>query len=355
MGGMKVVLQGKTVNKLNRLLEQFEKERNLGGILRIFAIKAFAVGDTIEKIADSLRTSEQTVRNWLNEFLLLGIRSIHQRKSPGRPKILTHYEIGRLKKILENPPEKYGFLGGCWDSKKIKHLIFEKFGKTLSVKYIPEILKSIGLSFRKARVEFGNKDDILRGIWVDKTWPRILATAEKQGAHIFFGDEAFFSVFGTTGYTWLKANTDAVVKSTGSKKNIGILGAINYTTGKTHALMTELKIDGDAFICYLKTLLNETRKPIHLIVDNARYHKSEKVKDFLRKTRNRLTIHYLPAYSPDYNPIEGLWKKLKKDTTHNVYFESIESLSDALIQGLQRFREQPWEVKALFGFYEHLG
>ena len=223
MGGMKVVLQGKTVNKLNRLLEQFEKERNLGGILRIFAIKAFAVGDTIEKIADSLRTSEQTVRNWLNEFLLLGIRSIHQRKSPGRPKILTHYEIGRLKKILENPPEKYGFLGGCWDSKKIKHLIFEKFGKTLSVKYIPEILKSIGLSFRKARVEFGNKDDILRGIWVDKTWPRILATAEKQGAHIFFGDEAFFSVFGTTGYTWLKANTDAVVKSTGSKKNIGIL------------------------------------------------------------------------------------------------------------------------------------
>ena len=355
MGGIKVVLQGKTVNKLNQLLDQFEKERNLGGILRIFAIKALAVGDSIEKIADRLRTSEQTVRNWLNEFLLIGIHSIFSQKSVGRPKVLTQLEMRGLKKILSNPQEKYGFLGGCWDSKKIKHLIFERFGKTLSVKYIPEILKSIGLSFKKARVEFGNKDEVLRGIWVEKTRPKILATAEKQEAHIFFGDEAFFSVFGTTGYTWLPAGTDAVVKSTGSKKNIGILGAINYTTGKTHALMTELKIDGDAFICYLKTLLNETRKPIHLIVDNARYHKSTKVKAFLRKIRHRLTLHYLPTYSPDYNPIEGLWKKLKKTTTHNIYFESIESLSDALITGLKKFREQPWEVKALFGFYESLG
>jgi len=355
MGSIKVVLQGKTINKLNQLLEQFEKERNLGGILRIIAIKALAIGDSIEKIADHLRTSEQTVRNWLNEFLVIGVHSIWQQKSPGRPRVLSDYEIHRLKRILANPPEKYGLLGGCWDSKKIKHLIFEKFRKTLSVKYIPEILKSIGLSFRKARVEFGNKDDVLRGIWIDKTWPKILATAEKQDAHIFFGDEAFFSVFGTTGYTWLPANTDAVVKSTGSKKNINILGAINYTTGKTHALMTELKADGDSFICYLKVLLKETRKHIHLIVDNARYHKSTKVKAFLRKVRNRLTLHYLPAYSPDFNPIEGLWKKLKKSTTHNVYFESIESLTDALITGLKRFREQPWEVKALFGLYESLG
>jgi transposase len=79
------------------------------------------------------------------------------------------------------------------------------------------------------------------------------------------------------------------------------------------------------------------------------------VKAFLRKIRSRLTLHFLPTYSPDYNPIEGLWKKVKKETTHNVYFESIESLSDALINGLKRFREQLWEVKALFGLYESLG
>jgi transposase len=223
------------------------------GILRIIAIKALAAGDSIERIANNLRSSEQTVRNWINDFLILGIRSIFQYKSLGRPKVLTDYEISSLKKILQNSQENFGFLWGCWDAKKIRHLIGEKFKKTLSVKCIPEILKSIGLSFRKARVQFGNKDDVLRGIWVEKTWPKILATAEKQDAHIFFGDEAFFSVFGTAGYTWLPANTDAVVKSTGSKKNINILGSINYTTGKTHPLMTELKADGDSFICYLKS------------------------------------------------------------------------------------------------------
>jgi transposase len=347
MGSIKVVLQVKTVNQLNELLGQFEKERNLGGILRIIAIKAFSSGDSLEKISENLRSSEQTIRNWIQDFLMKGVRSLFQKRSTGRPRVLSDYEVSLLKKLMTNPPEKYGFLGGCWDAKKIKHLIFEKFKKILSVKYTaPEILKSIGFSFRKAKVEIGNKNDVLRGIWAEKTWPKILATAEKQGAHIFFGDEAFFSIFGTTGYTWLPKNTDAIVKSTGSKKNVNIMGAINYMTGKTHALMTELKVDGDAFICYLKVLLKETRKHIHLIVDNAKFHKSTKVKAFLRKIRNRLTIHYLPAYSPDYNPIEGLWKKLKKNTTHNVYFESIESLTDALIQGLKRFRQQPWEVKA---------
>lgn len=355
MGGIKVVLQGKTVNQLNELLIQFEKERNLWGILRIIAIKALGLGDSFEKIAENLRTSEQTIRNWMNDFLVLGVRSLFQSHSRGRKKTLSQHEETLLKKMIQNPAEKYGFLGGCWDSKKIKHLIFEKFQKTLSVKYIPEVLKSIGFSFRKAKVEVGNRNDVLRGIWLEKTWPQILATAEKQDAHIFFGDEAFFSVFGTTGYTWVPTNSDTIVKSTGSKKNINIMGAINYMTGKTHALMTELKIDGDAFICYLKILLKETRKHIHLIVDNARYHKSAKVKAFLRAIRSRLTIHYLPAYSPDYNPIEKLWKKLKKSTTHNIYFESIESLSDALIKGLKRFRKEPWEVRALFGFYESLG
>jgi transposase len=84
-----------------------------------------------------------------------------------------------------------------------------------------------------------------------------------------------------------------------------------------------------------------------LIVDNARYHKSAKVKAFLRKIRSRLTLHYLPAYSPDFNPIEGLWKKLKKSTTHNIYFKSIEFLSDALINGLKK-------VRTAFGSQSHL-
>src|SRR5262249_1380643 len=40
---------------------------------------------------------------------------------------------------------------------------------------------------------------------------------------------------------------------------------------------------------------------------------------FLAQHAERLTVHPLPSYSPDYNPIEYLWKKTKKRATHNQY------------------------------------
>jgi transposase len=354
MGGLKLTLLAETLNKLNFLKTEFEESRNLGGILRIIAIIAVAGGDSIEKVADLIQTSNETVRNWVNAFLCSGVQSLYPNTSPGRPKTLSDSEVKKLKKMLEKKPEDFDLRGGCWDAKKIRTLLLRCFGKKLSTKYIPELLKNIGLSFKKARVKAGKGNDFLRAKWIDDTWPRILTTAEKQDAHIFFGDEAYFSIFGTSGYTWTLTNAEAIIESTGSKENIHIIGAINFQTGKTHALMTEGKVDEDVFICYLKTLLKETRKPIHLIVDNAGYHKSAKVRAFLETVIRRLTIHYLPPYSPDYNPIEGLWKDLKKDTTHNVYFDSLEALKIALTKGLKHFREVPSKVMALFGFYENL-
>lgn len=354
MGGAKLTLLTETLNKLHELRLEFEKSRNLGGLLRIIALLAIAEGGSIEQVANLIRTSSETVRNWINAFLWSGMESLYPKNSPGRPKILDDSEVKKLKKMLEKTPEEFDLRGGCWDAKKIRTLLLKVFGKKLSTKYIPELLKKIGFSFKKARVKAGKGNDFLRAKWIDDTWPRILATAEKQDAHIFFGDEAYFSIFGTSGYTWTLAGTEAVIESTGSKENVHVIGAINFNTGKTHALMTEGVVDEDVFICYLKTLLKETRKPIHLIVDNAGYHKSAKVRAFLETVIRRLTVHYLPPYSPDYNPIEGLWKNLKKETTHNVYFESLEALKVALTTGLKRFRDVPSEVTALFGFYENL-
>jgi transposase len=354
MGNIKVALQAKTINTLNSTLVDFEKSRNLGGILRIIAIKAFSVGDSYEKIADTINTSVETIRNWVNDFLARGTQSFYPAKSTGRPKKLSDSEMKLLKLLLEKSPEDLGFRGGCWDSKKIRKLILDQFGKKLSKKYIPEILKQLGLSYKKARVDFGNPSEVLRERWINFIWPKILDTAEKQDAHIFFGDEAYFSIFGTPGYTWSMTGSDNVIRSTGSKESLHLIGAINYNTGNIHALMTEDMVDEDIFICYLQTLLKETRKHCHLIVDNATYHKSEKVIGFLTDNSSRLTIHYLPPYSPDYNPIEGLWKKIKKETTHNVYFESLEALGSALAKGLKWFRQEPSEVKSLFGFYEKL-
>jgi len=77
--------------------------------------------------------------------------------------------------------------------------------------------------------------------------------------------------------------------------------------------------------------------------------------DFFTKHSNRITVYQLPSYSPDYNPIEKLWKKIKEKEIRLHYFPTFESLVDKVEVALIHFRDLKNEVLALFGFYDNLG
>ena len=59
----------------------------------------------------------------------------------------------------------------------------------------------------------------------------------------------------------------------------------------------------------------------------------------------------LPSYSPDYNPIEYLWRNTKKEATHNKYFAEFEELTTAVEKTLADFACAPQQVLGLFGRY----
>jgi transposase len=60
---------------------------------------------------------------------------------------------------------------------------------------------------------------------------------------------------------------------------------------------------------------------------------------------------FLPSYSPDHNPIEYLWRKVKKEATHNKCFEAFEHLVHSVDKTLAAFTERAQEVLNLFGCY----
>ena len=72
--------------------------------------------------------------------------------------------------------------------------------------------------------------------------------------------------------------------------------------------------------------------PIILIQDGARYHTSAETSAFFAQQAARLQVFQLPTYSPDYNPIEKLWKKIKQQDTHLHYFPTFEALTDKVEQ-----------------------
>jgi transposase len=70
----------------------------------------------------------------------------------------------------------------------------------------------------------------------------------------------------------------------------------------------------------LLDVLTQTTCHIFIIQDGARYHTSRAMEQFFETYAERLTKVQLPAYSPDFNPIEYLWKKIKQVATHFKYF-----------------------------------
>ena len=102
---------------------------------------------------------------------------------------------------------------------------------------------------------------------------------------------------------------------------------------------------------FLHTILAYTTAHLFLIHDGARYHTSQATQQFLEAHRERITAYPLPSYSPDYNPIEYLWKKTKKRATHNQYFKEFAALTGSVDKALAYFATHPAMVLGLFGLY----
>jgi RNAse (barnase) inhibitor barstar len=64
-----------------------------------------------------------------------------------------------------------------------------------------------------------------------------------------------------------------------------------------------------------------------------------------------LIDYQLPSYSPDYNPIEYLWKKVKTKATHNRYFEEFVKLVQSVENDLNSLASQTDEISRLLGLY----
>ena len=100
-------------------------------------------------------------------------------------------------------------------------------------------------------------------------------------------------------------------------------------------------------VAFLTCVLEHTTQPIFLIQDGAKYHTSAETQAFFAQQTARLQVFQLPTYSPDYNPIEKLWKKIKQQETHLHYFPTFEALTEKVEQALLTFANIPAEILAL--------
>lgn len=103
-------------------------------------------------------------------------------------------------------------------------------------------------------------------------------------------------------------------------------------------------VNGESYVDFLRQLLAYYEGKIILIEDGAPYHNSNVVKEFKLANIARLTIERLPAFSPDYNPIEKLWKNTKRDSTHMKYFKTFEDLHNSVIKTFNAYMQDAGRI-----------
>jgi len=132
----------------------------------------------------------------------------------------------------------------------------------------------------------------------------------KKGYKVFFLDEVTFPVAPYITYGWFKKGSRPVIEYLHKRKEKHrVLGALS----KDHFFyqFTEENFNSDVFEQFLLSLLEKFGKVV-IVVDQAKYHTSYQMQRFYEQHKEYLRVEYFPSYSPELNPAEQVWRKVKQ-------------------------------------------
>ncbi len=147
---------------------------------------------------------------------------------------------------------------------------------------------------------------------------------------VFFFDEGRFGLKPTLGRYWARKGLRPIEQVKPGYQNFYVYSSVSPHTGKSFSLFLPW-VNTEVMNVYLENLsaaYPEYR--ILLIWDQAGWHHSQE----LRVPPN-IQIECLPPYSPELNPVERLWRWLRRHVSRNRLFECEEELMDALAEALQ--------------------
>ena len=159
-----------------------------------------------------------------------------------------------------------------------------------------------------------------------------------------FEDESMIRDYQAIQKTWFIKGQQKKILTYGKHAGVKLMGILNYETGCIYCEEHE-KYDAEVFLQFLKNTLSQypTGK-IVMVLDNARIHHAKLIQPFLGENAHRLTLMFLPPYSPNLNLIEGLWGWLKSNVVNNVFFSKVDEIRIAISSFLDTINKVPQQI-----------
>jgi len=143
--------------------------------------------------------------------------------------------------------------------------------------------------------------------------------------------------------SWMKKGSGTSVKTTSGRQRVNIHGAV-FLESFDAPFVEVTKVNGDSSVALLAKIeaQNPLKSTIHVIWDNAAYHKCERVKNWLSRRGCRINLNRLPAYCPHPNPIERLWGVMHEYVTPNKFYATQPQFATAILAFFRQTIPKNW-------------
>ena len=147
-------------------------------------------------------------------------------------------------------------------------------------------------------------------------------------------DEVHFQQHGSRCRMWVPPEVkDPVLLHHPTRQSVGYFGAVRLRDGKFVFSRETNRFDAQTTWSFLNLLRQRSRRAgraVALIIDNAKYHHANLHRTWRQEQAPDFVLDYLPPYSPDLNPIERVWKLVRRLRLHDEYFPTLQAVIDAV-------------------------
>jgi len=338
---MKIKLTSDEYDELKRMHKKSRDSRERD---KIKAISMLSDGYTATQIAHILFLDEDTVLRWKNQFL----------KRNNLTDWLKYNFVGYSGKLNaedESQVKAYVIDHTISDSKQVQQFIKQYFNVAYTESGVIALLHRLGFVYKKTTL-IPSKYDAHAQANFKKTYEELEKNL-KEDEVILHLDGVHPQHNTTCSQAWILKGETKEIKSNTGRERLNLGGAYNPKT--MEAIMLETKtINAEAIIELFKLIEDryKDKTKIYGILDNARYHRSKLVRDYLKTSR--IELIFLPPYSPNLNLIERLWKFMRKKVINNRYYEKFPDFRVAIKTFFDELPCQKDELKAFIGTKLHL-
>lgn len=310
---------------------------------RLQAIRLLYCGYERAEVARIVACDAKSLSTWINRFNDYGVDGLtHDQERPGRPTKIPPEKHEAFKELLRNPHQ----IGrDFWTARVLHGHLAREWQIEMAYSTVCTSMHAANFDLKSARPWPGMRQDPeKRAAYLEAL--KILQT--DATLELWYGDETGIEGDPKPRRRWAEKGVKTTVPYTGDHVRENVIGAVCPASGELFCHVVPW-VDSEWFGLFLKGLAEITRKRheagkrIVLILDNASWHKVKSL------PREHIEIIYLPAYSPDFNPIEHVWLVLKMWWFNNHHCNTHEILAERVDKALQSFFDSPEIIRSICG------